>query len=102
MAKALLFLFVLTLTNFSCNKKQVASEGTYEYFNAHLKPSMTYNDLIATFGNPNGDLGSGIHIYCYNLVDGTSVWIGYTDKIMYARHMSSSNLGTAVLLHTII
>ena len=102
MAKALLFLFILSFSVFSCNKKQEASKDTIGYFTTHLKPSMSYNDIIATFGDPDGDLGSGIHIYYYNLPDGTSVWIGYADKIMYARHMSSSNLSSASLLHTII
>ena len=102
MAKALLFLFVFTLFIFSCNKKQDTSKETYEYFTTHLKPSMSYNDIIATFGDPDGDLGSGIHIYYYDLDDGTAVWIGYADKIMYARHMSSSKVSNAQLLHTII
>jgi len=62
---------------------------------------MIYPGIIATSGNPNGDLGSCINIYYYNMNDGTSVWIGYADKIMYARHMSS-NMSTALLLHTVL
>jgi len=78
------------------------SKDGYEYFNSNLKSSLTYTDIVATFGNPDGDLGSGIHIYYCSLEDGASIWISYTDKIMYARQMSSSNLNTAQLLYTII
>ena len=71
------------------------SKDGYEYFNSNLKSSLTYTDIVATFGNPDGDLGSsGIHAYYYSLEDGTSMWIGYTDKIMYPN--------TAQLLNTII
>jgi hypothetical protein len=96
------FLFLLVFVLFiSCTKKQEAADNTYAYFNTNLKSSMTYADMVNKFGNPDGDLGSGIHIYYYELKDGTSIWIGYTDKIMYARHMSSST-GSAQLLHTIL
>ena len=42
--------------------------------------------------------GSGIHVYVYKLQDGIEIWIGYTDRIMYARHMSTNGQ----LLHTLI
>jgi hypothetical protein len=101
MAKTFLFLFIFAFSVSSCSKKNDVSKDSYEYFNTNLKPSMTYTNIIATFGNPDGDLGSGIHIYYYNLEDGTSIWIGYSDHIIYARHMSSNNV-SAGLLHTII
>jgi hypothetical protein len=53
---------------------------------------------VNLFGAPDRDIGSGIHIYVYDLSDGTKVYIGYTDKIMYARHMSSSGQ----VLHNLI
>ena len=102
MAKALLLLSIFALSFSACTKKQEVSKDSYAYFSSNLKPSMTYTDMVATFGNPNGDLGSGIHIYVYGLEDGTSVWIGYNDHIVYARHMTSSDKNTAQLLHTII
>jgi hypothetical protein len=56
---------------------------------------------VATFGEPDGDLGSGIHIYYYNLDDGTCIWIGFADRIIYARHMSN-NTASGQLLHTLL
>lgn len=53
----------------------------------NLKPDMTYDSIVAKFGEPSKDLGSGIHIYVYVLTDSTEIWIGYADKIIYARHM---------------
>jgi hypothetical protein len=100
--KTFLLLFILAFSISSCNKTDGLSKNNYEYFNAHLKPSMTYAGIVNEFGEPIGDLGSGIHIYYYNLDDASCILIGYTDHIMYARHMSSCNLSSAQLLHTII
>ena len=60
------------------------SKHTCKYFNAHRKRLMTYTEIATTFGNPGGDLGSGIHIHYYNLNDSTSILIRYSDRIMYA------------------
>ncbi|MGY5148393.1 MAG: hypothetical protein ACW9W4_10385 [Candidatus Nitrosopumilus sp. bin_7KS] len=35
------------------------------------------------------DIGSGIHIYVYELNDSSKIWIGYADKIMYVEHVDS-------------
>ena len=79
--------------NTSANDKD-----TMEYFNANLRVDMKYDEMVNLFGQPDGDLGSGIHIYYYNLNDGSRIVIGYTDKIMYARHVSTSGQ----VLHNII
>ena len=63
-----------------------------EHFQHHLNANMKYNDLTRAFGEPDDDVGSGIHIYIYNLKDGTKVQIGYTDKILYARHVDQNDL----------
>lgn len=42
------------------------------------------------FGAPDDDIGSGIHIYVYNLKDGTQVHIAYTDKLLSARHVDGN------------
>lgn len=70
----------------SCNKTPIIDVRTYEYFSSHIKSNMDYNAIINTFGNPDNDRGSGIHIYVYNLTDRTSIWIGFTTTIIYARH----------------
>jgi hypothetical protein len=53
---------------------------------------MKYSDLKMIFGEPDADTGSGIHMYIYNLEDGTQVVIGYTDKILYARHINETEV----------
>ena len=57
---------------------------TLEYFQLYLTPEMTFDHLKSTFGNPDSDVGSGIHIYVYNLRDGRKIQIGFTDRILYA------------------
>ena len=56
----------------------------------NLKPDMTYDSIVSKFGEPSKDIGSGIHIYVYQLTDSIEIWIGYTDKILYARHMDKN------------
>lgn len=98
--KRLLFLAVFAFAlSAGCSKKEKEPEvRTVEYFTLHLTAAMNYSDITQTFGQPDADKGSGIHIYVYNLKDGTFVWIGYTDKILYARHMDSNNQLIATLL----
>jgi hypothetical protein len=74
------------------------SNSSYEYFRDNISSGMNYNDLVAKFGTPSRDAGSGIHIYVYQLSDGTEIWIGYVNKIIYARHVDSQRN----ILHTII
>jgi hypothetical protein len=77
---------------FSCADDDAnESPNTYEYFQKHLNPDMKYNTITAVFGEPADDIGSGIHIYVYNLNDGSHIVIGYTDFIMYARHLDKDN-----------
>jgi hypothetical protein len=89
----------IALTTATCSKKNNDKEkDTYGYFSKHLRADMTYDELLQTFGQWDTQMGSGIHIYAYHLSDGTSIWIGYADKIIYARHQSKDG----ELLHTII
>jgi hypothetical protein len=59
---------------------------------------MAFTDITTKFGQPDFDKGSGIHIYVYKLKDSTEIWIGYTDRILYATHMDSNQQ----LLHKLI
>jgi len=74
------------------------NELTVENFKDNLKADMNYNSITAVFGLPDKDIGSGIHIYVWVLADSTEIWIGYVDKILYARHMDANH----VLLETLI
>ena len=99
--RKILFAILLTGMLFATCSKGVdepSDKDSIEYFNANLKADMKYDAIVNLFGEPDGDIGSGIHIYVYNLGDGSKVYIGYADKIMYARHVSSSRQA----LHTII
>jgi len=86
----LLAFFLVVFT--SCKKdKDLTEQGiTYSDFKNNLKLDMNYNSIVAKFGEPTKDIGSGIHIYVYQLADSTEVWIGYTDKILYARHVDQN------------
>jgi hypothetical protein len=100
--RVILLVFVLGLSFSYCSKKKSeVSKNTYEYFSTHLNAGITYSQIVATFGEPDGDLGSGIHIYYYNLDDGTCIVIGFADRIIYARHISN-NTASARLLHTLV
>jgi hypothetical protein len=54
-----------------------------------LSVSEDLDTIFFKFGKPHYDIGSGIHIYVYDLNDSTQVWIGYTDKILYVYHVDS-------------
>lgn len=83
----------------ACKKDDKASKpDTIEYFKANLNADMNYSAIVDKFGNPDGDRGSGIHIYVYKLGDNTEVWIGFVDKIFYARHVDENG----VLISSII
>ena len=99
MTKIIFFLFISSFVFLACNKNNSQdNKDSYSYFSKELKADMDYNSIVNKFGQPDEDKGSGIHIYVYKLQDGTEVWIGYADRIMYARHMSSNGQ----LLHTLI
>ena len=72
---------------------------TYEMFQEHLYRDMTYQQMVLYFGRPLTDIGSGIHIYVYPLDDGTTLYLGYTNRLHYARHVSSDG---QQLLHEIL
>lgn len=54
-----------------------------------IKPKMSMKQVVETCGLPDKDIGSGIHIFIYELEDGSEVWIGTPDakKILYVTHV---------------
>ena len=99
MKKIIFSLFISSFVFVACNKNDSQdNKDSYAYFSKELKANMDYDSIVNKFGQPDEDKGSGIHIYVYKLQDGTEIWIGYTDRILYARHMSNNGQ----LLHTLI
>jgi hypothetical protein len=98
MKKIACFLLAVAST-LSCDEDDARdNQDSYAYFQKRLDAEMKYPSLKAVFGEPDDDIGSGIHIYVYNLDDGTRIVIGYTDSIMYARHVDKDNQ----LLNTLV
>lgn len=94
-----ILLLVITLIIFGCSEENVNTDPlTYDHFQNNLNPEMSYSAFVDFFGEPTKDIGSGIHIYVYKLSDSTEIWIGYADKILYARHLDEKGQ----LLDTII
>ncbi|HEX6428230.1 MAG TPA: hypothetical protein VF008_11110 [Niastella sp.] len=100
MRKILLAILLTGMLFTACSKddNKPADKDSIEYFTANLNADLKYDDMVNLFGPPDGDAGSGIHIYFYILNDGTKIHIGYVDKILYARHVSASGQ----VLHTFV
>ena len=63
---------------------------TLDDFRNTLAESQDFDTILLKFGEPLYDIGSGIHIYVYELDDSTQIWIGYVDKILYVKHVDSN------------
>lgn len=94
-------LLLFLCLSFSCHKEQEATprnQLAWEDFKSFLTADTDYQAIVAKFGMPDRDIGSGIHIYVYDLKDSTEMWIGYVGRILYARHMDKYRN----ILHTVI
>jgi hypothetical protein len=47
-------------------------------FRSFVSDSSTYKAIVARFGEPEKDIGSGLHIYVYKTSDGKEIWVGTT------------------------
>ena len=86
-------LLVFFCLSFSCNREQQEisdKQLTWEDFQNFLTKEMDYQTIVGKFGEPARDIGSGIHIYVWDLVDSTEICIGYITKIVYARHVDKN------------
>ena len=90
MRRIFLLAFALVIM-VACNDDPDVNRDTIEYFQEHLHADMTHNQLKTTFGEPDDDVGSGLHIYVYKLDDGTKVVIACSDKIFSAKHIDADD-----------
>ena len=58
------------------------------HIRAVIKADLTFDKLSEILGEPDLDVGSGIHIFGYRLSDGTGIKVGTPDKkkVMYIEH----------------
>lgn len=56
-----------------------------------LRKGMSYEEIISIVGEPDQDIGSGLHVYLYNLADGTEVIVGVGDGLMYVKQRISND-----------
>lgn len=62
---------------------------TLNEFTKILSETQDIESIFEQLGKYHDDIGSGIHIYVYYLNDETQIWIGYTDEIIYVKHMDA-------------
>ncbi|MBS3922019.1 MAG: hypothetical protein KGZ37_02575 [Nitrosarchaeum sp.] len=62
---------------------------TLDEFTKILFETQDIDSIFEQLGKPHDDIGSGIHIYVYYLNDETQIWIGYTDEVIYVKHMDA-------------
>jgi hypothetical protein len=62
---------------------------TLDDFKNTLSGPYDIDTIFFKFGPPHDDIGSGIHIYVYDLNDSNQIWIGFTDHILYVRYVDS-------------
>jgi hypothetical protein len=61
---------------------------TVDDFKNILSQPYDIDDIFSKFGQPHYDVGSGIHVYVYDLNDGTQMMIGYNgDDILYVTNL---------------
>ena len=63
---------------------------TLDDFKDTLSEPYDIDVIFSKFGEPHDDIGSGIHIYVYELNDMTEIWIGYVDDIWYVKHVDTN------------
>jgi hypothetical protein len=60
---------------------------TLDDFKKILSEQFDIDTIFSKFGEPHYDIGSGIHVYVYDLNDGTQMLIGYNGDILYVTNL---------------
>ncbi|MHC4983649.1 MAG: HEAT repeat domain-containing protein, partial [Planctomycetota bacterium] len=62
-----------------------------------IRPEMTLEDVYSLLGKPGRDVGSGLYVLEYVLVDGSAVHVGsYGVRVLYVKHGQKDLLTTAL------
>ena len=62
---------------------------TLDEFQNTISEPFDIDTIFSKFGEPHRDIGSGIHIYVYELNDFTEIWIGYVNDILYVKQVDA-------------
>jgi len=60
---------------------------TLDDFKNILSEPYDIDEIFSKFGEPHYDIGSGIHVYVYDLNDDTQMLIGYNGNILYITNL---------------
>jgi hypothetical protein len=71
-------------------KIKQSKENTLKEFKS-LKAGSPVSELFDRFGQPEKDIGSGIHIYQYRLPDDSLIQVGCVENIFYVDHVVGIN-----------
>lgn len=79
----------LLLVGTACAPAEEKSRTIHSF--EFIGAGTTLRQVVAKLGAPDRDIGSGIHIYVYELADGTEVWVGSPgEQVWYVRHGSKT------------
>lgn len=81
-------IFVISLASTMYNPP--GNKATIDDFRKVLSESPDIDTIFDKFGEPDSDIGSGIHIYVYKLDDSTEIRIGYAGTFVYVQHVDSN------------
>ncbi len=81
----------LSVKNLGFQITHTSETRTIKVFRS-IKRRMSMKEVIRLCGEPDKDIGSGIHIYIYKLADGSVVRVGTPDdkRIMYVVHVAAN------------
>jgi hypothetical protein len=91
----IIILITIFLIKSGQNNTTNTNRYSLEYYKT-LRLDTLLSVIVEKVGQPDADIGSGIHIFVYKFPDGDQVWLGSADsnKIIYVKHRKSD--GTTV------
>jgi hypothetical protein len=101
---------LLLISSCSTSAKDTSSPNCAEQTNRYIEvyriiqPGMNYSEICRIVGQPDQDIGSGIHVLQYRLHDGTSVLIGFSsmEQVLYVYHEEKNNQGEWEIIERIV